>query len=216
MTGPLAQRQLAERQLARLAVLARVLGAGGVLTAFVMATVFGWLLLGDGEAEAAPADLCRLVEAEDLRRIVPQGVESSRTDPWNAVESRAYCEVLSPGTPDGSGEGPRATLYLGLTRHGDTRTGDGWGEAREAFTWSREYAAGDRGAPEDLPGVGEAAFVEVAEESGGAAGGRWVTAEVTVLLGRDLLTVDYSATPTDPARARAVAVAVAERVLGRL
>lgn len=67
-----------------------------------------------------------------------------------------------------------------------------------------------------MPGLGDDAFAEAHAEAAHSGSGARAEAEVTVLLGRDVLTVDYTAEPSSPDRARRVAVAVARTVLGEL
>ncbi len=185
------------------------------------AAVFGWLmaggfLSGTGAADAAPPDLCSLIAAKDMSRIVPLPHTTHQTDPRHDVRNEAECKVTSgkAWTKDG---GRYGRLHINLIRHGSTRQGDGWSEARETYDWFKEYEAGDGSTPRELPRLGEKAYVEARSKSAsGGHSGRRAEAELTVLLGKDVLTVKYVAQPSTPERAREVAVATSARVLGGL
>ncbi|WP_344320541.1 hypothetical protein [Streptomyces macrosporus] len=174
----------------------------------------GAFLTTDGTADAAPRDPCSLVASEELRRIVPLARVTHRATPRHEVRNEAECEATSG---DGWVEkGRYGRLSVDLERHGTTRFGSGWEEARDSFDRSREYAAGDGSAPRKVPGLGEEAFAEARFETSGARAENRAEADVTVLLGRDVLTVRYTAEPSSPERARRVAVAVARTLLEKL
>ncbi|MGY1584574.1 hypothetical protein [Streptomyces sp. MN13] len=206
----------------RLRRISRWAGRGGIAAGLAGAAFFGWamagaFLSGTGAADAAPRDLCSLIPTEDASRIVPLARTTHRTLPRSDVRNEAECEMTSSDawTKDG---GRYGRLRIGLDRHGTTRHGDGWEEARETYNWSEEYDSGDGGTPRDVPGLGEKAYAEtrsVSASSPGQSGVRAV-AQLTVLLGKDVLTVDYTAEPSSPERAHEVAVAVARTVLGEL
>lgn len=183
--------------------------AVGGMGAWIMAAAF---LSGGGAADPAPRDLCALIAPREMDTAVPLARVEHRADPRHDVLNRAECTATSG---DGrQADGRRGDLAVVLERHGTTRFGSGWDEAREAFDWSREYAGGDGSAPRAVPDLGEAAFAESGPaDSGGAAGAR---AEVTVLLGRDVLSVSYTAEPSTPDLAREAAEAVAATVLADL
>ncbi|WP_329571922.1 hypothetical protein [Streptomyces sp. NBC_01361] len=172
--------------------------------------LFQW----DGPAEAAPRDLCALVDSAEWARIVPQPRAEHRTLPQHEVSNEAACDMTS--ARGWVKKGRYGYVHVGLERHGTTRYDSGWGEARSSFNWSKEYDAGDGSVPRPVPGLGDDAFAEAHAEAAHSGSGARAEAEVTVLLGRDVLTVDYTAEPSSPDRARRVAVAVARTVLGEL
>ncbi|MEU5896671.1 hypothetical protein [Streptomyces venezuelae] len=194
---------------------------GGKTVGVVGAAVFSWLmagafLSGSGAADAAPPDLCSLIAAKDTSRIVPLPRTSHQTDPRHDVRNEAECNVTSGKAWLRDG-GRYGRLHINLTRHGNTRQGDGWSEARETYNRSKKYDAGDGSAPRDVPGVGEEAYVEVrSKPASGGQSGRRAEAELTVLLGKDVLNVKYVARPSTPKLAREVAVATSAAVLGGL
>ncbi|MDA0564667.1 hypothetical protein LG943_10055 [Streptomonospora sp. S1-112] len=189
---------------------------GTVAMGIVMAGGFAWMMAGtflsvDGTADAAPHDLCALIAPREMSAAVPLAQVAHRTDPRLGVLNRAECTATSG---DGAANGGRGDLVVVLERHGTTRYGSGWAEAREAFDWSREYAAGDGGAPRAVPDLGQGAFAESGPVD--AEGGAGARAEVTVLLGRDVLSVSYTAEPSTPELAERTARAVAATVLADL
>ncbi|MGA5896777.1 hypothetical protein [Streptomyces venetus] len=195
-----------DRVMRRVGVLVGIAAAG--LFSFFMAGAF---LSGVGAADAAPRDLCSLFASEEWRRIVPLAQVSHHTGPGGDVRNDATCEVASQ---DGWQEkGRHGRLHAFLDRHGATRYGNGWEEARETYEWLREDAAGDGSAPRTVRGLGEDAFAETRFAS---SDGTRAEAEVTVLLGRDVLTIEYVAEPSSPERVRQVAVAVAKTILAEL
>lgn len=194
----------------------RWVSRGAVVLGFAAAAVFSWLMAGAflsgvGHADAAPRDLCSLVGSVEWRRVVPAARVSHHTDPRHGVRNAAECEVSSRGA--GKEQGRHGRLRAYLDRHGTTRYGSGWEEARKTYGWLREDAAGDGSAPGKVRGLGERAF---AEARYAASDRSRAEAEVTVLLGRDVLTVEYAAGPSSPQRARQVAVAVATTILAEL
>ncbi|MEW2515432.1 hypothetical protein [Streptomyces sp. NPDC046870] len=206
----------------RLQTYSRWVSRGGVAVGVVGAAIFGWImagafLSGTGAADAAPRDLCSLIPAEDASRIVPLRRTTHRTLPRSDVRNEAECEMTSGDAWMKDG-GRYGRLRVQLDRHGTTRRDDGWDEARKAFNWSEEYDRGDGGTPREVPGLGEKAYEETRSEPASPPGQRGVRAraQLTVLLGKDVLTVDYTAEPSSPERAREVSVAVARTVLGGL
>ncbi|MFF2504181.1 hypothetical protein ACFVTY_12510 [Streptomyces sp. NPDC058067] len=190
----------------------------GIAAGVVAAGVASWLFMGlfqwDGPAEAAPRDLCALVDSAEWARIVPQPRAEHQTMPPHEVSNEATCDMTS--TRGRATKGRYGYADVDLERHGTTRYDSGWGKARSSFNWSKEYAAGDGSAPHPVPGLGDEAFAETHSEAAHSGSGVQAEAKVTVLLGRDVLTVHYVAEPSSPDRARRVAVAVARTVLGEL
>ncbi|MDN0198341.1 hypothetical protein [Streptomyces sp. S.PNR 29] len=191
-------------------------GRGAAVVLFVAAGAFSWIMAGAflsgvGAADAAPRDLCSLVASEQWRGIVPAARVSHHTGPRHDVRNDAECEVT--GRDGEKARGRYGRMHAYLDRHGATRYGSGWEGARKTYDWLREDAAGDGSTPREVRGLGEQAF---AEARSAASDGARAEAEVTVLLGRDVLTIEYAAEPSSPERAREVAVAVATTMLAKL
>jgi hypothetical protein len=206
----------------RLRTISRWAGRGGIAAGLAGAAVFSWVmagafLSGTDAADAAPRDLCSLIPAEGASRVVPLLRKTHRTLPRSEVRNEAECEMTSGDAWRKDG-GRYGRLRIGVERHGASRYGDGWDEARKTFNWSEEYDRGDGATPREVPGLGEKAFAETRFESASSPGQSAVRArgQLTVLLGKDVLTVDYTAEPSSPERALEVAVAVARTVLGEL
>ncbi|MGW1365387.1 hypothetical protein ACWCQP_49795 [Streptomyces chartreusis] len=125
------------------------------------------------------------------------------------MRNEANCEVISQSTEE---QGRHGLLHVYLERHGATRYRSAWEEAQETYDSEMEASAGDGSTPRKVQNLGEQAFADAQD----GADESWAEAKVTVLLGRDVLTVQYSAQPSSPQRVRQVAVAVATTFLAEL
>ncbi|MET7421119.1 hypothetical protein [Dactylosporangium sp. NPDC005555] len=161
---------------------------------------------------AAPGDLCGLVPAGLLGRLVPTpGApqrEPSRVD-------LARCMVSTDRPQPSAGYG---ALVLEVERHGGATLQSPADRAQDWYAGLKRTRLEGRGVkPQrvvDVPGLGDDAYVTTDEPSADRDGDPRGFAIATVLAGDTVLTVSYTAEPSTDALATAAAVSVARAVLG--
>jgi hypothetical protein len=167
----------------------------------------------DEKPGVVPPDLCALIPADLLARIVPSAQVSNRqSSPWSAS-----CNEVSAAGSSGPDQAQAAgSLSLFVDWYSSTLTGTAVRRARAAFGSVKQEALDGGSVTGDLAGLGDSAYLTkftVAQ----TPGSEWTAgATVDVLRGDAVLSVFYFADPTTQARADATAVDVARALIGRL
>jgi hypothetical protein len=183
----------------------------------LLAVVLGPLLLKEKPRAVRP-DVCALVPADLLARVVPAGkVAGVAADNAGASINAARCRVETDDTKATSSA--RATLSIEVRRHGSLGRWDPGDHARDEFAGGKGYELADTNAPRkvhDLSRLGDSAFVAVYRGGDSDAREHRSVVHLQVLARDMLLRIDYDASPTREDLATAAAVAVARALLGSL
>jgi hypothetical protein len=166
-----------------------------------------------GPARAVPADVCSLIPDELLARVVPAGEIDDQSG--GGRPSRAVCSVhAGSARTDSTGT---ASLDITVERYQGRRWTSREDEARDWFAWTKRLLLDKDDATfttrvSDLADLGDSAYLEVEDRSGSGDEGR-ENLTVHVLNGDTILTVSYSASPTDETLVASAAVTVARALL---
>jgi hypothetical protein len=166
-----------------------------------------------GPARAVPADVCSLIPDELLARVVPAGEKNDQSG--GGQPSRAACSVhTGSARADSAGT---ASLDITVERYRGRRWTSREDEARDWFAWTKRLLLDKDDATfttrvSDLADLGDSAYLEVDDRSGSGDEGQ-EDLTVHVLSGDTILTVSYSASPTDETLVASAAVTVARALL---
>lgn len=182
----------------------------------IVLLVLGVLVLPQAvrsEVRAVPDDLCALVPAELLARLVPApATPERRTGPASDQRARAECEVSTEKR-----DATYGSLVLEVERHGAAMFRGAAGDTRDSYAGLKQTRLTGGLVPQrvaDVPGLGDDAYVTGDASTTDRASRGF--AIVTVLAGDTILTVSYNAAPSTDALATSAAVTVARAMLGGL
>lgn len=180
------------------------------------------MLASDASARRVPENVCALVPADLLARLVPAGqMDTPESSYSSSYKARTTCEVRTDQETASTTAG--ASLSIELERYAGKRIGfsDAEDEAQDQFASHKAYpltaTSGYRVA--DLSGLGDSAYLAVREPPAPTKPGGTVdnwSVQVVVLRADAVLTVGYTASPTDERRAASAAVAVTRALLKEL
>jgi hypothetical protein len=174
-------------------------------------------LHGDSPPRSVPADVCALIPADLLSRVVPAG-KVSEVDARNAEPYRNVARCTVRTDSDSATTTAYGSLNVELQRHGSLgRQGPG-DRARDDFASSKKFALTDTISPQrvfDVNRLGDSAFVAIGKPNDFAVQEHQSAVEVQVLADERTLLIYYVASPTTDDLAVSAAVAVARALLGQ-
>jgi hypothetical protein len=166
---------------------------------------------------AVPADLCSLVPADLLARVVPSALQQERRVTTNSPEAISDCITTShPNLPEPPEDFRTGLLDLRLGRFAGSGRDTSARHAEELFVTEKQSSMDRPAVVGDLAGLGDSAYlvVDVVTTSDGSH--LQSAATVTVLFDDMVLDVNYSAQPSTQADVNSAAVEVARALVGRL
>jgi hypothetical protein len=199
----------------RLRTAIRILRLAMLLPLLLMGLVV-WRLNDQHPPKAVPADVCALVPADLLARVVPAAKPGKpSTDGPSLTAATARCSTRTD--PDNATSTADADLSIQVDHEGSLGGKDPGAHARDEFAGDKRREITkplDPGRVFDLPGLGDDAYVFVQRPRNYAVTEHRSSVEVHVLAGATVLRVDYDAAPSTDDLATAAAVALAQALLG--
>jgi hypothetical protein len=172
-----------------------------------------------GRPRDVPSDVCALVPADLLARVVPAGkVANVTAQNDGAPTNKAECTVATDR--DQATTTARATLSISLTRHGDTTLRTSEDHSQHDFALFKRMRMANESRTRyhvfDLSKLGDSAYLAVEEPTQSQRDEQNSRVEVSVLRNDIELTVRYFASPTDDALSSSATVAVARALMDAL
>jgi hypothetical protein len=163
-----------------------------------------------------PSDVCALVPADLLARVVPAGKTANVTaENDGAPTNKAECTVATDR--DHATTTARASLSISLSRHGDGGLRTSEDHSQHEFALFKRMRMANESSTRyrvfDLSKLGDSAYLAVEELSQSQRDAQNSSVEVSVLRKDIELTVRYFASPTDDALSSSAVVAVARALM---
>jgi hypothetical protein len=188
-----------------------------VVICVVAAVLFSEFQSTDTVSGTLPPDLCTLVPASLLARVVPSAQESDGELNLGGLESTSRCfessHVTSANPPS---EAATGSLDLTLNRFARSNANSAAGRAQTDFAAGKRRALAGAPAVHDIADLGDSAYVTVSGVTSTDGSHLFAGASVRVLFDNADLEVSFFGADSTTPLAMSAAVTVARALIGQL